>query len=129
MQIVYLIFAWITGSLVASFLFWPPVIILVFGIPFSIELKRLGVLTSTKPAWRYAISFVLLMSLFALASWAMWTYVPKYIWGYIIGIVITLPYGFKNCGRTPANLRDYFESNKDCIDRAALEAFDTHVPD
>ena len=122
MKFIYLILAWVAGTFVASFFFWQPVIILVFGIPFTFHLKRLGVVTSTRPVFRYTVSFVILTSLLVLSTWAMWHYASKYIWGYVLGFVLTFPGAFQKCGRTPANVREYYETNSEYIDQDALNA-------
>ena len=72
MTVFYVLMAWIFGVVAAAFLLAPPIIILVFGIPFTYEMKREGVLTNALPAARYFLSLFVLLGLFAVVSWGVW---------------------------------------------------------
>ncbi|MHC4091987.1 MAG: hypothetical protein ACYSVY_17255, partial [Planctomycetota bacterium] len=83
MTIFYLLLTGVVGILAAAFLLASPIIILVFGIPFTFEMKRQGVLTSTSPVGRYLVSLFLLLGLSAVVSWGVWHFFPAYVWGYV----------------------------------------------
>lgn len=123
MTIVYGGLAWLVGMFAAAFLLAPPVIILVFGVPFALELKRKGVLTSAAPAVRLVVSFFLLLAEFGLVSWAVWHFFPKCMWVYAVGVGLTLLPGLRKCGRTEANMKDFFDSNTEYINKEALAAW------
>ena len=115
--------AWFAGILAGAWLLAPVIIILMFGIPFTYEMKRKGVLTSTAPAKRYVVSFVLLLGLFGLVSWSMWYLFPEYLWGYIVGVALTVLPNFRKCGRTEANVTEFLETNGEYVDQEALARY------
>ena len=123
MQLIYFALAWFAGIAAASFLLGPPIIIVFFGIPFTYEMKRKGVLTSTAPATRYIISFVLLMTLFAAMSWAMWHFFPRFIWAYAVGVLFTIVPRLRACGRTELNIAEFFEAQAEDVDQDALARY------
>jgi hypothetical protein len=120
MTIVYTIAAWFVGIVAAAFLLAPPIIIVAFGIPFTYEMKRNGVLMSTAPVSRYAVSFCLLLSIFAGLTWAVWHFVPSYLLWCGIGVVLSLVPGLRKCGRNQANIEDFFKMNAKYVDREAF---------
>ena len=120
MTILYLILAWLVGIVAAAFLLAPPIIILVFGIPFTYEMRRKGILTSSAPASRYLVSFFLLLGLFGLVTWLVRHFFPAFIWGYVVGVVVTLLPSLRNCGRNEANMMDFFEANAEYLDGDAF---------
>lgn len=123
MTFVYILIAWVVGIIASSFLLVPPIIILAFGIPFTYEMKQAGVLTSIAPASRYTVSLVLLLALFVLASWAIWHFFPRYIWGYIVGVVLTLFPNLAKCGRTEANVSEFFQTNAQYVNQDAMRRY------
>ncbi len=118
--ILYLLLTWVVGIVAASFLLAPPIIILVFGIPFTYEMKRQGVLTGSSPAGRYLASLFLLLGLFVVVSWGIWHFFPAYVWGYVVGLVLTFVPSLRKCGRTQANIADFLATNSECLDKDAL---------
>jgi len=123
LTILYISLAWFVGIVAAAILLAQPIIILVFGIPFTYEMRRKGILTSTAPVSRYTVSLFLLLGLFGLVTWAMWHFFPAFIWGYIVGVVLTLLPGLRKCGRNQANISDFFEVNDEYVDRRAFIAW------
>lgn len=112
--------AWVFGVVAAAFLLAPPVIILVFGIPFTYEMKREGILTNTLSAGRYFVSLFVLLGLFGVVSWGVWHFFPAYTWGYVVGLVLTLVPSLRKCGRTQANITEFFDTNAEHVNKDAL---------
>jgi hypothetical protein len=118
-----IIFPWVSlfvGAFAGAFLVIPPIIIIVFGIPFSNEMKLAGILKSTAPVKRYISSLVVLTSLFAILSWVMWHSFADYLWTYMLGISLTVIPNLRKCGRTDVNVAEFIESNAGDIDRQNL---------
>jgi hypothetical protein len=118
--ILYIILAWFVGVFAAAFLLASPIIIVVFGIPFTYEMRRQGILTSTAPASRYFVSFFLLLGLFGFSTWGVWHFFPAYIWGYVVGVAVTLLPSLRKCTRNEANMTDFFETNAEYVDKDAF---------
>lgn len=112
--------AWFAGLIVGAV---APITIITFAIPFTYEMKRKGVLRSTAPATRYIVSFVLLLGLFVAASWAMWHFFPKYIWGYVIGVLLIVLPKVRLSGRTATNVDTFFKDNAEHVDQEALSRY------
>lgn len=118
-DILLFILFWVLGTAATSFLLIPPLIVLFFAIPFTIELKRKGIVHSFAPAYKYLVSFILLFGLFLIIIWAVWSY-TNYFLAYLIGIAIILPSGLKKCGKNPDNLNEYLITNSDYINNEKL---------
>jgi hypothetical protein len=118
--ILCIILAWFVGIAAAAVLLAPPIIIVVFGIPFTYEMKRNGVLTSTVPARRYLVSFVLLLGVFALITWGVWAFFRAYSLWYVIAALLTLLLNLRKCGRSRVNVAEFFQTNAKYVDKDAL---------
>lgn len=121
MYYVWLAIFWTIGTILSSFLLIPPLIILFFGIPFTIELRRKGIITTLVPVYKYLVSLILLSGLFLLATWAIWNYFPQYFWAYAVGVLIILFSGIGKCGRNKDNIEDYLTNNAEFIDQEKFQ--------
>lgn len=123
LTLILLIVAWVGGLVIGAFLLVQSIIILIFGLPFTFEMKQRGVLTSATPAWRYLVWLILLGVLFVAASWVVWHFWPKYIWGYGVGVGMALLLGVGRCGHNEANVTDFFRTNAKYVDQEALARY------
>lgn len=119
MTILCSILAWFVGIVAAAFLLAPPIIIAVFGVPFTYEMKRKGILTSTAPARRYFVSLFLLLGVFALITWGVWHFFRAYTLWYVIGVLLALLPSLRKCGRSRTNVAEFFQTNARYVDEDA----------
>jgi hypothetical protein len=117
--------AWIVGVAATAFLLTPPLIIIFFAIPYTIELNKIGAMHSYAPIKTYVVSLVLLPSLFILITWAGYAYFRGVFVGYAIGCAIAFLLSLGKLGRNPANLSDYIESNASLIEPSFVEQMKT----
>jgi hypothetical protein len=120
MFIIWFGAAWFIGIFTGAFLLIQPLIVLLFGIPFTLRLRRLGIMRGRGPLIEYIVSLIFLPLLFFGATAAMKTWLPDYIAGYWIGAGIALLLGIGKCGANPVNMQDYLRSNARDIDTDAL---------
>lgn len=116
--------AWFIGVFAGAFFLIQPLIVLLFGIPFTLRLRSLGIMRGRGPLIEYFVSLGALPLLFLGATLVMNAWIPDYMAGYWIGVVIALLLGAGKCGANPANMQDYFRSNsKDINPEAWLKQF------
>ncbi len=125
MNFIWFCVTWVIGIFTGAFFLIQPLIVLFFGIPFTLRLRRLGVMRGRGPLIQYCVSLVLLPLLFWAATAGMHAWLPKQMPGYWIGAGIALLMGIGRCGANKANMQDYFESNARDID---VEALQSHFP-
>ena len=68
-------------------------------------------MTSRTPITHYAITLVILLALFALATWAVGHFFPRYYIGYLVGAALTLYLVIRESRRTPNNMKRFLEAN------------------
>ena len=112
MFFVYFVLSWMAGLVVGAFTITQILIILFFGIPFTLKLKREGKLKSLSPVRSYVISLVILSALFCLFLWLVNRFLPSALIGYYIGIGISILASLGKVGANPANISDYLETNR-----------------
>jgi hypothetical protein len=123
MAIIWTGIALVAGFIVGVLSLVQPLIILVFGIPFTLEMRRKGVLTSTAPVIKYLLALLVLLGVLVFTSWAMLYWFPRYAVGYAIGAGAALVFAVGKCGRTPANMRDFFRDNARYMDEEVMQRY------
>lgn len=113
--------AWIIGLVAGVLFIIQPLIVLFFGIPFTLKLKRMGAIIGNGPIPTYIGSLVVMPILFCLITWGVSTWLPNNMIAYWIGVGFTVLMGLGKCGATPTNIGEYLESNSKMIDPNALE--------
>lgn len=120
MLFIWICVTWIVGLLAGALFVLQPLIVLFFGIPFTLRLRRLGVLRGSGPMMAYCVSLVLLPLVFAGVTWGVYELLPRAAAGYWIGIAITTLIGLGKCGANATNIQEYFQNNASHIDSDAL---------
>ena len=115
MNIILLCIAWLIGLVVGSLFVIQPLIILFFGIPFTIKLKRLGAIAGNGPIPMYLGSLIVMPILFFLITWGVSSWLPKQMVAYWVGVGFTVLMGLGKCGATPTNVGEYIETNSKFI--------------
>ena len=120
---IWFCIAWGIGVVVAAFLLLQPLIVLCFGIPFTMRLRRFGILRGPGSLVQYCVSLILLPLLFWAATEGMQAWLPNAMLGYWIGIALTVLRGLGSCGANETNVKEYLQSNIKTID---VEAWQRH---
>jgi hypothetical protein len=103
---IFYLIAFFAGVVFGSLALVPPLIIMCFGIPCTMELNQKGVLKSCVPMVHCIVSLVVLFSIFTVATWACYNFLLKGFGGYIAGILVTVIVGLYRCNKNRANLAD-----------------------
>ena len=120
MLFIWFCVTWMVGIFAGAMFVIQPLIVLFFGIPFTLRLRRLGVLRGSGPLARYCVSFVLLSLVFAGVTWGVYALLPRAVAGYWVGVAITTLLGLGKCGANPSNIENYLQSNASHLDADAL---------
>lgn len=121
MNIVFLIIAWVVGLAAGSFFIIPPLIVLFFGIPFTLKLKRKGAIQGNGPIPSYLGSLIILPILFGLVTWGVSSWLPDQMIAYWVGVGITLLTGLGKCGANATNVSEYLDNNSQHIDPTTID--------
>ena len=121
MNIILFCIASLIGLVVGSLFVIQPLIILFFGIPFTIKLKRLGAIAGNGPIPMYFGSLIVMPILFSLITWGASSWLPKQMVAYWVGVGFPVLMGLGKCGATPANVGEYIESNSKFIDPNVID--------
>src|SRR5690606_6767196 len=105
-----------------------PLIILFFGIPFTLKLKSFNMLNGNGPLIGYIQSLIILPSIFALITWGLHSWFPKHVLGYWGGVAMILILGIKKCGANPENISEYIRNNSKMIKPDMLRLFLGETP-
>jgi hypothetical protein len=102
----------------------PSLIIMCFGIPYTMELNRKGILKSYAPTVHSLVSLAALFSVFSAATWGCYHFLLKGLSGYICGAGLALIMGLYRCAKSKVNLFAYWREDTRylaprCIMRAA----------
>jgi hypothetical protein len=122
MNFIWFCVTWVIGIFAGAFLLIQSLIVLFFGIPFTVRLRRLGAMRGRGPLFRYLVSLILLSLLFWATTAGMYAWLPKHMYGYWIGVGLALLSGIGKYSASPANIQDYCDSNAKDIDVEALES-------
>lgn len=125
MDLIIPLGAILVGFLLGSFTLVPVIIILRFGLPYAVHLRRQGVLTSTTPIRNYAISLGLLSLIIgaAVVFFATKWYGALFVGGLATPAIM----GRHALGRNAANLSDFWIANKRFLPPAYLDDELTHA--
>jgi len=121
MNIILLGVAWIIGLVTGAFFVIQPLIVLFFGIPFTLKLKRLGAIVGNGPIPMYLGSLIIMPILFSLITWGMSSWLPKQMLAYWVGVGFTVLMGLGKCGASPTNVGEYLDTNSKFIDSNAID--------
>lgn len=121
MTILLIIVAWVIGIFAGAMFLIPPMIILFFGIPFTLQLKRMGAMNGNGPIPSYLGSLVIMPIIFGLITWGVYSWLPGQLIAYWVGVGFILLTGISKCGRNPANMSDYLQSNAKFLDQNTLD--------
>lgn len=120
MELIYYFLAFFVGVFCAAWTIAPMIIIITFGIPFTFEMKKIGVLVSLAPAKRYLISFVLLFAVCSSVSWVIYNFFPNQFFVYISGGFLAILFNLRRLGRNEDNASDFFRANKQFLNKNEL---------
>jgi len=119
--ILSLMLGWVITGAIYSFTVIVVLVILLFCLPFTVELNRKGIMSTYKPAYMYCGSVALLSGIFALYSYLVFHFGNIYLQaGYFVAIVVTSVLSLGKLGRNKDNLGEYLENNKEYIDQEKL---------
>ena len=121
MDFIWFSVTWVVGLFTGAFFLIQTLIVLFFGIPFTLRLRRLGIIRGRGALIRHSVSLILLPLLFWAATAGMQACLPKHMPGYWIGVGLALLGGIGRCGANADNMKDYFRSNARDIDAEALQ--------
>jgi hypothetical protein len=121
MSYFWFLLAFLLGITAGAYLVIPPLIIVFFGIPFSLRLRARGMLRDLRPISRYLGSLAVLGVLLIAATYGVYRWLPEYVSGYWIGVGLTVLRGISQCGQNANNLSDYIESNNASLDLEKLK--------
>ena len=121
MNFIFHIIAWISGLAAGAFFIIPVLIILFFGIPFTLKLKRNGAIQGSGPIPTYLGSLVILPIIFGLIIWGVSSWLPGQMTAFWVGLGIALLTGLGRCGANPTNVAEYLQSNSSHIDPDVIE--------
>jgi hypothetical protein len=122
MTIVFNIIMGVVGLAAGAFLLVQSMIILFFGIPFTLRLRAVGAFKSGSPLRSYLVWLITLLGLFALLSIGIYTWFSKYAVAYWVGSGFAVMSAIGNCGQSPGNLQDYLQYNLHRIDLDTFES-------
>ncbi|MCC9604688.1 hypothetical protein LOC68_26760 [Blastopirellula sp. JC732] len=114
---------WFIGT-IAGFFLLQVLIVLFFAIPFTLKLMRAKAIKGSKVLGNYLISLLVIPGIFALITWAVYSWLPNYALAYWIGIAILVASGIGKYGENQANVADYMKTNWREVDVTALHKVD-----
>lgn len=109
MQIIYLIIFWMAGIIAGAFTITRILIILFFGIPYSLNLNSLGRLKSLAPFRMQLISLIISASVFSILYWGVNNYFHRFILAFNIGVGMSLLKSLNKVGANNDNISDFNE--------------------
>lgn len=121
MNFIWLCVTWVIGVFTGAFFLIQPLIVIIFGIPFTLRLRRLGIMQGRGPLIQNCISLVLLPLLFWAATKGVQWWLPEHMAGYWIGVGIALLKGIGRCGANATNVQEYLQTNARYMDTEALQ--------
>lgn len=120
MVFVFLTVGWIIGACVGSFFLIQPLIILFFGLPTTLKMKRQGIIGNTsRMVLSYLLSVVVLGALFVASVWTIDNFFPSLALGFWIGVVIVFLLGLGKLGKKH-NMSEFIEKNMRNINTSFL---------
>lgn len=126
--VFYLIF-WFFGMLIGSIGLIQIVIVLKFSIPFTKKMNKMGLLTDKSTINKRDMialglwSVIILVSLSLICLFAA----RSSLIAFMIGVGLSLLFGFNRTGETEANIQDYMTSNHKFINLNELKNIDEQL--
>lgn len=99
------------GLLVSSFTLIQILIILFFGIPTTIRLRRANAIGNNNIIKSDVISLIILLSLFLFVFYISIIFSEVFFAGFIFGILWILLFGIGQIGKNSNNVSDYIQAN------------------
>jgi hypothetical protein len=97
------------GIVVGAFTITQILIILFFGIPYSLKLNRLGRLKSLAPLRMQLVSLIISASIFSILYWWVNNYFHRFILEFNIGVGMSLLKSLNKVGANNDNVSDFNE--------------------
>jgi hypothetical protein len=120
MESIWSSIAFLMGLAAGALLLIQSFIVLFFGIPFTIRLRRLGIMRGRGPIVSYCVSLLLLPLIFVGICLGMLSWLPHAMTAYWVGVSGAFVLGIFRCGANPTNIKEYIESNANDIDMTEL---------
>lgn len=126
--VFYLIF-WFFGMLIGSIGLIQIVIVLKFSLPFTKKMNKMGLLTDKSTINKRDMialglwSVIILVSLSLICLFAA----RSSLIAFMIGVGLSLLFGFNRTGETEANIQDYMTSNHKFINLNELKNIDEQL--
>jgi len=126
--VFYLIF-WFFGMLIGSIGLIQIVIVLKFSLPFTKKMSKMGLLTDKSTINKRDMialglwSVIILVSLSLICLFAA----RSSLIAFMIGVGLSLLFGFNRTGETEANIQDYMTSNHKFINFNELKNIDEQL--
>lgn len=111
----YLLFFlfWFIGLIIFSFTIVSILIILFFGIPYTLKLREQGALVKNDKIIRnYSISLITLSTIFFVTTFLVYRFFGNLMLGYFIGCLFSFIGGIGKFGENISNVKDYLETNE-----------------
>jgi len=115
MHLIYHCIFFAAGAITCAFTIVNALIVLFFGIPYSIKLYRGGMLKSSAPLMIQLASFIFSSSIFTIVFWSVKTYFYRYSITFDIGALFVVLISLGKVGNNKNNLSDFNELFKDKI--------------
>jgi len=119
--ILWMVF-WSLGILVGSLGLVQILIQLFFGIPYTIKLTKLGILTNRKIVIiKCTLNILFWFIIISMITFLIYKYTLQFSTAYLIGLGIPLLLGYRKIGINKDNLSNYITTNNQFINIEALE--------
>ena len=123
MDILYSILVGFLGLVTGALLLVHMVILLVFGIPFSNKLRRMGILKGPSTLQSYGLALLILPILFGLATWGWMALFPGRVIAYCIGVFLSIFLAVGSVMSNPGRIFQYIPHRPEDIDEELLAKF------
>ena len=127
-SVFYFIF-WFFGMLIGSIGLIQIIIVLKFNLPFTEKMNKLGILTDKRTINKRAMmtlglwSVIILVSVVLICLFAA----RSSLIAFMIGVGLSLLFGFGRTGENEANIQDYITSNQKFINLEELKNIDEQI--
>ena len=99
------------------------VIVLLFGLPFSRKLRKMGILKGPSTLRSFGLALIVLPILFGLATWGWLALFPDRVVAYCVGVSISIILAIGTVGSNPGRIFNYIPHRPEDIDRDQLAKF------
>ena len=123
MDFLYSLLVGFLGLLTGALLLVQVVIVLLFGLPFSRKLRKMGILKGPGTLRSFGLALIILPILFGLATWGWLALVPGRVVAYCVGAFISIMLAVGSVGANPGRIFNYIPHRPEDIDRDQLAKF------